>query len=159
MAYGYNEAISYIPPYPLYSPPIYIYGYNPPSTETYSRPHIIQAGYGLINSDAIFINSDNNAAVQNAIFYQSNNNGIIQGNAILNYSTNDYTGFIIGENTIFNASTNYNAVSGNAIFISGSNGSNGLVTGDAVFVSGSCNSVFARVLGQITNDGTMSTNC
>ena len=159
VAYGYNEAISYIPPYPLYSPPIYIYGYNPPSTETYSRPHIIQAGYGLINSDAIFINSDNNAAVQNAIFYQSNNNGIIQGNAILNYSTNDYTGFIIGENTIFNASTNYNAVSGNAIFISGSNGSNGLVTGDAVFVSGSCNSVFARVLGQITNDGTMSTNC
>jgi hypothetical protein len=157
--YGYNEAISYIPPYPLYSPPVYIYRYNPPSTETYSRPHIIQAGYGLINSDAIFINSNNNANVQNTIFYHSNNNGIIQGNAVLNYSTNDYTGSIIGENTIFNVSTNYNAVSGNAIFISGSNGSNGLVTGDAIFVSGSCNSVFARVLGQITDDGTTSTSC
>jgi hypothetical protein len=157
MAYGYNEAISYIPPYPLYSPPIYIYRYNPPSTETYSRPHIIQAGYGLINSNAIFINSDNNAAVQNAIFYQSNNNGIVQGEAVLNNSWN--YGSIVGENTIFNYSTNYNEVSGNAIFISGSNGSNGLVTGDAVFVSGSCNSVFARVLGQIANDGTMSTNC
>jgi hypothetical protein len=157
VAYGYNEAISYIPPYPLYSPPIYIYRYNPPSTETYSRPHIIQAGYGLINSNAIFINSDNNAAVQNSIFYQSNNNGIVQGEATLNNSWN--YGSIIGENTTFKYSTNYNEVSGNAIFISGSNGSNGLVTGDAVFVSGSCNSVFARVLGQITNDGTMSTNC
>ena len=157
--YGYNETISYIPPYPLYSPPIYIYRYDPPSTETYSRPHIIQAGYGLINNNAIFINSNNNASTKNIIFYYSNNNGIVQGEAILNYSTNDYDGSIIGENTVFNNSTNHNAVSGNAIFISGSNGSNGLVTGDAVFVSGSCNSIFATVLGQITNDGTMTTNC
>lgn len=157
--YGYNEAVSYIPPYPLYSPPVYIYTYDPPSTGVYSRPHIIQAGYGLISSDAIFISSDNNALVQNTIFYQSNNNGIIQGEAILNYSINDYPGSIIGTNTIFNYSTNHNMVSGNAIFVSGSNGLNGLVTGDAVFVSGSCNSVFARVLGQITNDGTMTTDC
>lgn len=157
--YGYNEAVSYIPPYPLYSPPVYIYTYDPPSTGVYSRPHIIQAGYGLINNDSIFINSENNASVMNVIFYNSYNNGIVQGEATLNYSTNDYAGSIIGPNTIFNYSTNHNVVSGNAVFISGSNGSNGLITGDAIFASGSCNSVFGRVLGQITNDGTMTTDC
>ena len=151
------ERIEYVPPYPINPNPII----QSVGTKTYiwSNDHILQNDHGYIFGDYIFYYSTNNGSIENGsgLFDHSENSykGVINTNSdslFINYSTNK--GMAINHNTTFKYSKNDGTVIGNATFISGQNYN--LVSGDAVFISGSCYDTFSRVIGTITEDGTLT---
>jgi len=151
------ERIEYVQPYPINpNPIIQRVGKN---TYIWSNDHILQSDHGYIFGDYIFYYSTNNGSIENGggLFDHSENSykGVINTNSdslFINYSTNK--GMAINHNTTFKYSKNEGTVIGNATFISGENYN--LVSGDAVFISGSCYDIFSRVIGTITEDGTLT---